>query len=180
MLAGLLCFAVAPARAQIVTVIANANFENIEDFYATFAWDATTDEVVPGTMDFSSTGPLGALDFTGGNGEVFAWTSTSTPYFIQLDFGEDANGHMLPDPGAYPGGDLILICNTSECNDHNTFGFYGHVFCGADPGPCSNSSGSVTVVPFPEPSELMYFLTYLVAVLAFLKRKRIQDSARAR
>lgn len=164
-IASLLFLGATCAQADTVTVNAQAKFRGGETFTASFGWDMGSRSMIPGTMTFSVSGPVGPFvfrDFTNFNGHGlgpqtnFVWIDPATQDLIEIfptDYivGFPATGSFFPQM-------MQFFCPdpTKPC-------------LGAPDRRVSAGEGStLTVVPTPEPSSLLLLGVSLVAGIAAL------------
>lgn len=156
----LLLFAAGTARADTINHIeANAGWNNLVTFNTSFNWDVTTNALVPGSAETSSTGLGTFIADTAWFGPRFAsWTDQ---FFnnIQINFGDHAQPESFNSEGTFAAFNIELF-NANR-------GFYF-----SDNMTPSATYGSIVITDppdttqVPEPGTLTLTLTGLVGLFA--------------
>jgi len=136
-----------------------------ETLNGSLQWDNTTNSMVAGSANFSATGDLGSVIFTGAGagpfspGETqlalfFDFTANIHDGFIAVDFDSPTPSFSA---GTYPLNAVITRCNTTCLNE----GFQ-------DTAP---ESGSQFISSVPEPSSLVLLGTGALGLFGPIRRK---------
>src|SRR5713226_6184569 len=135
------------ARADQVEVNASAVFPQAETFDVSFNWDTVASQIVPNTMMFNSSGPIGPFTLlSAGQGSPlpgFVWINPPSGDQFEILFGAlGGTGKRFPDLGAYPLVMIDFFCPTQG------------QLCLGTPARLLYGGTSLTVSAVPEPSSL--------------------------
>jgi hypothetical protein len=159
------------AHADQVAVDAQAVFPDAETFSVSFEWDMVASQIVPNSMLFSSSGPIGPFTlFSAGQGSPlpgFVWINSPSGDEFEILFGVlGGTGKRFPDLGAYPTVMMDFSCPTFSPP------------CLGTPSRMINvDSGSLALSAVPEPPNLFLLSCGLLSLLGFgLRRKRLRET----